>query len=125
MKFKNWLMSKLLSPGAYATWHAMGNPDEWEEHGSDRGWLRHKQAGLAFGSGGDAPFRWMAALVAPFFFDGHPAYQGHCIGLLERHLVYLRAHRLVNELRRRERTKIFREANQKVFTLLLINEDPH
>lgn len=41
MKLYQWLMSKILSPGAYAVWHAMGAPEEWGWDG-DRTELVHK-----------------------------------------------------------------------------------
>lgn len=128
---KKWLMQKLLSPGAYALWHSMGNPDEWK-------WYENDEFFWHIGSSTKIPFErwWRIAppalyIVPPFLLFIPPLLWAFwpcsfdcngAIGLFERHLVAGRAIRLYSKLRRREKTMAQRQKNQDLFTKLTINQ---
>lgn len=119
MKLKNRIMSWILSPGAYALWHSMGNPEEWEEIKDNHTWyLRHKPSTMCmlYGRGCMYGFR-------GFFLDGSHRYGvGHCIGYFERHLVYPRVRACLKRIRYMQRTSDFRKANTNLLSKLTINQ---
>lgn len=129
MKLKNHIMSWILSPGAYAVWHALGDPDEWQHDGDDG--LVHKQTALevrvvdwrtAHTAGVPRPFAFVVTLlVSGFMFDCVGKYAG-AIGFFERHLVAVRAYRAVKVLHKHKHRSQRVERNRQVFAKLTVNE---
>lgn len=133
MKLHNRIMSWLLSPGAYAAWHAMSNPEEWiwdEENDT----IDHK-TGVFFWvkrwwNIAPAPLMWippfcfftvpMMWALWPVFLDAYGEYRG-AIGYFERHLIAGRAARLRDKLRKKNNVR--RKRNQAVFTKLTVNQE--
>lgn len=127
MKPINWIMSKVLSPGAYAVWHSMGNPEEWVQHTDDT--LMHKTTGLsifALDKSTDQVPSLLAYpvvfLIGSFFVDCKEPYKG-AIGYLERHLIAGRVFRTLNSVKQHERKTERQKRNQAVFTRLLVNQE--
>lgn len=79
MKLRNRIMSWILSPGAYAVWHALGAPEEWEPTFIDKEvyHLVHKPTGVDL---------WVPS--GAFYFDCRNTELNNAIGPLERHLVW-------------------------------------
>jgi hypothetical protein len=48
LPMKNRVMSWLLSPGAYAVWRALQNPEEWDSDTAPAYWLDHKPTRIRF-----------------------------------------------------------------------------
>lgn len=110
MKLKNRIMSWILSPGAYAVWHALGAPEEWL---ADPHTLRHCATGVQL---------WTSS--GPFFLDAH--YDGQlsspgAIGYFERYLLWPRAWRARRVLRRKL-VSARKQANMDIFKKLTVNE---
>lgn len=129
MKIRNRIMSWVLSPGAYAVWHSMGNPGEWVIGSDD---LTHK-TGLrvtvlnwrnAHEQGFPRPIAaFVAFIIGAFIMDCEGEYAG-AIGYLERHIIAGRAYRLVKKLRRGRRGSSARQKkNTAVFTKLTVNQE--
>ena len=119
MKLKNRIMSWILSPGAYALWHSMGNPEEWERSGTS---YMHKQhRWISF----DAPYGEippiicgaLICIIGSFAFDLN---NRHAIGLFERHLIAGRGYRLAKRIYKQSST--LRKNNMNLFTTLTVNE---
>lgn len=123
MKIKNRIMSWVLSPGAYAVWHALGNSEEWEVE-AER--LKHKRADVRLFVLNcyheDAPPAVVAfpvtCIVSGFLFDCAGKDKG-AIGYLERHLIAPRAYRVMRQL---ARVGDRRKKNRNVFTKLTVNQ---
>lgn len=139
MKLSSRIMSWILSPGAYAVWHSMGNPEEWEwcRFGDDDKALRHKPTHLHIDmvewwelppAVWAIPFMWFVPLLCwmlwPCVIDCRGEYAG-AIGYLERHIIAGRALRLRTTLLRPPASvrSIRKRRNQAVFTKLLINQE--
>lgn len=135
MKPYTWLMSKILSPGAFAVWHSMGDPEEWK-YDKTNSELHHKTTGLSVHAAhrnslkpiqdGDDLVIFIICAPLMFFFssftlDCTGQHKG-AIGYLERHLIYGRACRLIKYLTKPEHKKKRRERNRAVFALLTVNE---
>lgn len=89
MKLKNRIMSWILSPGAYAVWHALGAPEEWVGASADDSashTIRHIPTGVQL---------WVAS--GGFFLDCHAPFNG-AIGLIDRHILWPRARRIRKKL---------------------------
>lgn len=125
MKLKNRIMSWLLSPGAYAVWHSLGSPEEWE-YFHDRDYIRHKttevKLKLLNEESVEMPY-WIAGfitfLAGSFFVDCHEPYEG-TIGYFERHLIAGRAARTRNKLRKLRKAR--KQRNMALFSKLMVNE---
>ena len=128
MKLHNRIMSWILSPGAYAVWHALGVREEWTHDGDDE--LVHKATGvrlfvLNWRNAPDVPV--VFAFVVVFFVGGFIfdcKGEGHrgAIGYLERHIVAIRAYWVVRWLHLRDHGSARKKANMAVFTKLTVNE---
>lgn len=142
MKLSNRIMSWILSPGAYAVWHAAGNPEEWKWD-KDSECVEHKTNGvrvLAINNT-DPSLPWLftvpiAFVIASFLVDCEAPYRG-AIGHFERHLIAGRIYRLRNRLRReqsgpgfwktlrenhRKKRALRLERNRQVFSKLTVNQ---
>lgn len=97
----NRLMKLILSPGAYMVWHALGNPEEWRTDGSDRlPNICHLPTATWFYC--------MGPFDGGFFFDWYDNSGGRkmgALGALDRHLVWIRASRVVMNMQRKSCAK--------------------
>lgn len=125
-KLSSRIMSWILSPGAYAVWHALGNPEEWD-YVPDRDFIRHKTTAVQLVVMNEATVEtpyfiagFFAFLAGFFLFDARGDYEGS-IGIFERHLVVGRAVRTRNKLRKMASNS--RTArNRALFAKLTVNE---
>lgn len=127
MKLSNRIMSWILSPGAYAVWHSMGNPEEWRWDAPSEQLIH--QSGLWLPLLDKSTKEIPAVIAYPtvfvlgtFVLDCGGEYKG-AIGHLERHLIAGRAYRLKNRLCRQAQLSIRKRRNQAVFTKLLVNQE--
>lgn len=124
MKLKNRIMSWILSPGAYAVWHAAGSPEEWELENHDR-FLRHKATGILLWVGYDGLILFRGIFGA-FVFDGEDRWTGinrpACIGLFERHIVYPKLMQCALSLMKARKNAERDAANRALFAKLIVNE---
>lgn len=133
MKLKNRLMAGLLSPGAYALWHSMGNPEEWEWRDCKEPYFRHKGSHLVVRM--DLwwrlplpcyvfPFLWWVPLAS---WALHPIWI-HCVdqeaglGLCDRFLIAGRASRLRGRITRHLKAQQKRKSNSNILAALTVNE---
>lgn len=120
MKIRNRIMSWILSPGAYAVWHALGNPGEWHEE-ADR--LTHLQTHITLQADQNAPAiaRWL--FLRMFLMDGYESRGTNRFMLFyERPFVYGRAQRCIRKLRKAARVSQRRKTNMDIFLKLTVNE---
>lgn len=135
MKLKNRIMSWILSPGAYALWHSMGNPEEWKWHGdreafyndSARLWVKMT---LWWTEGPPFPVLlippmsiiavvlWILWPFVWFYCDGYQ--EG--IGWIDRNLIAGRAMRLRSKLIKRDFASKKLKHNRDIFTKLTVNQ---
>lgn len=125
MKLSNRIMSWVLSPGAYAVWHSLGNPEEWQYH-HDSDYITHKttQVRLIVPNEDtvDLPYTVagpLAFLVGSFMLDCLEPFE-NSIGLFERHLIAGRAARVRNKLRKARDSR--KQRNRALFSKLMVNE---
>lgn len=126
MKLHNRIMSWILSPGAYAVWHSLGNSEEWDCR-PDRDWIEHKTTGVRLNLLNEenvaAPYfiaGFLAFIIGSFVVDCRDPYEG-TIGFFERHLIAGRAARTRNKLRT-ARLGSRKQRNRALFSKLMVNE---
>lgn len=134
MKISNRIMSWILSPGAYALWHSMGNPDEWSYRSdSNTSSLRH-HSGVSVEIGRWwnlplpfwlIPLLWIAPMISwafwPAILDCEGPFEGS-VGYLERHFIAGRAMRLRGKLVKSKKVNHRKQRNRDLFTKLTINQ---
>ena len=134
MKLKNRIMAALLSPGAYALWHSMGNPEEWEwrDDGKEP-YFRHKGSHLKVcmdlwwripGPCYLFPFLWWIPLLSWAF---NPIWiycvdQDEGLGICDRFLIAGRAARLRGRIIRHLKNQQRRKSNSNILAALTVNE---
>ena len=116
MKIKNYIMSKILSPGAYAVWHSLGNPEEWGD--PSRHTLPHQSGAVNLDVSYGAS-RFYQFLCGGFEFDD---IERPFLGWFERHLVYPRALRMLRRRDKLARMSERKKRNLAVFIKLTVNE---
>jgi hypothetical protein len=102
MKLKNRIMSWILHPSAYLVWHALGNPDEWEDDSADKSsgkvyTIRHLPTGYRL---------WTAN--GRMFLDGWSEWEGS-IGLIDRWFLWDRAYAITKKMKNKtgKRARLF------------------
>jgi hypothetical protein len=135
IKLRNRIMSWILSPGAFALWHSMGNPDEWKWD-VDNSRLLNDRACLYV----KVQLWWELAptpllVVPPFCFVLTPIcwmlwpfigfwcynYEDG-IGWFDRNVIAGRAMRLRTKLMKRDRVSKKQRQNSAIFTKLTVNQ---
>lgn len=135
MKLKNRIMSWLLSPGAYALWHSMGNPEEWmwdqeNERFYNKSAQLYVRMRLWWTEGPPFPLLLIPpiTIVALFLWAAWPFVWFTCysyedgIGWIDRNLIAGRAMRLRGKLMRRDYKSKKQKQNTAIFTKLTVNQ---